>query len=331
MTRSPRPVVGLGLLVGVAAISTSAILARVAMGEQPGVATALPGAAPALAVAFWRTVGGAVALAPFALRDQLTTTSRVSRSDHRWLVLSGLALGLHFALFQASLALTSVASAVTLATASPVFVAVGAWWLLGEATTPRVWIGMALAMGGAVTIGLADLAGEVGGRAVTGDVMAIGSAVAMGAYLLVGRATRGRVHAATYSSLVYAWAALGLGAACLALGVPLWGYTPTTWLALAGIVVGPQLLGHTVFNALLARVAATVVAIAVLAEPLGAGVLAWLLFAELPAPGFWLGAPLVLVGVGVATVRRPAGRLRWPTGPAAAGSDAPRRSRRSRP
>jgi drug/metabolite transporter (DMT)-like permease len=331
MTRSPRPVVGLGLLVGVVAISTSAILARVAMGEQPGVTTALPGAAPALAVAFWRTVGGAVALAPFALRDQLTAT-RVTRSDHRWLVLSGLALGLHFALFQASLALTSVASAVTLATASPVFVAVGAWWLLGEATTRRVWIGMALAMSGAITIGLADLAGhEVGGRAVTGDAMAIGSAVAMGAYLLVGRATRGRVHAATYSSLVYAWAALGLGAACLALEVPLWGYTPATWLALAGIVVGPQLLGHTVFNALLARVAATVIAIAVLAEPLGAGVLAWLLFAELPAPGFWLGAPLVLVGVGVATVRRPVGRLRPPTGPAAAGSDAPRRSRRSRP
>jgi drug/metabolite transporter (DMT)-like permease len=225
-----------------------------------------------------------------------------------------------------------VASAVTLATASPVFVAVGAWWLLGEATTRRVWIGMALAMGGAVTIGLADLAGhEVGGRAVTGDAMAIGSAVAMGAYLLIGRATRGRVHAATYSSLVYAWAALGLGAACLALEVPLWGYTPATWLALAGIVVGHQLLGHTVFNALLARVAATVVAIAVLAEPLGAGVLAWLLFAELPAPGFWLGAPLVLLGVGVATVRRSTGRLRWPTGPAAAGSDAPRRSRRSRP
>ena len=332
MTRSPRPVVGLGLLVGVAAISTSAILARVAMGEQPGVTTALPGAAPALAVAFWRTVGGAVALAPFALRDQLTSASRVSRSDHRWLVLSGLALGLHFALFQASLALTSVASAVTLATASPVFVAVGAWWLLGEATARRVWIGMALAMGGAVIIGLADLAGhEVGGRAVSGDAMALGSALAMGAYLLVGRATRGRVHAATYSSLVYAWAALGLGAACLALEVPLWGYGPATWLALAGIVVGPQLLGHTVFNALLARVAATVVAIAVLAEPLGAGVLAWLLFAELPAPGFWLGAPLVLVGVGVATLRRPAGRLRWPTGPAAAGSGAPRQSRRSRP
>ena len=331
MTSSPRPVVGLGLLVGVAAISTSAILARIAMGEQPGVTTALPGAAPALAVAFWRTVGGAVALAPFALRDQLTTTSRVARSDHRWLALSGLALGLHFALFQGSLALTSVASAVTLATASPVFVAVGAWWLLGEATTRRVWTGMALAMGGAVTIGLADLAGEVGGRALTGDVMAIASAVAMGAYLLVGRATRGRVHAATYSSLVYAWAALGLGAACLALEVPLWGYTPATWLALAGIVVGPQLLGHTVFNALLARVAATVVAIAVLAEPLGAGVLAWVLFAELPAPGFWLGAPLVLLGVGVAAARRPAGRLRWPTAPAAAGSAAPRRSRRSRP
>lgn len=330
MTTSPRPVVGLGLLVGIVAISTSAILARVAMGTSPGVTTASPGAAAALAVAFWRTAGGALALAPFALRDQLTTAVRVSRADHRWLLVSGGALALHFALFQASLALTSVASSVTLATASPVFVAVGAWWLLGEATSRRMWLGMALAMVGSGMIGLADLAGhEIGPRAVSGDAAALGSAVAMGAYLLVGRATRSRVRAATYSSLVYAWAAVGLGAACLALDVALWGYAPATWLALAGIVVGPQLLGHTVFNALLSRVAATVVAVAVLAEPLGAGVLAWLLFAELPAPGFWLGAPLVLVGVAVA--QRRGGRQRWPTGPAAAASDAPRRSRRSRP
>jgi drug/metabolite transporter (DMT)-like permease len=59
------------------------------------------------------------------------------------------ALGLHFALFQGALALTTVASATTLATMSPVFVGLGAWWLLGEPTARRTWIGMALTVVGA--------------------------------------------------------------------------------------------------------------------------------------------------------------------------------------
>lgn len=304
MTTRARPVVGVGLLVGVVAISTSAILARVAMGADPGVTRALPGAAPALAIAFWRTVGGALALAPLAIRHQRRARTPVTALDHRWLVLAGAALALHFALFQGSLALTSVASAVTLATASPVFVALGAWWVLREATTRRVRWGMVLTMVGAATIGIADATGHgPGAVALVGDVMALGSAVAMSAYLLTGRAARPRVGAATYSAIVYGWAGLGLGAICLALGVPLTGYRAATWLAIAGIVVGPQLLGHTVFNALLSRVTATVVALAVLAEPLGAGVLAWLLLGELPAPGFWLGGPLVLAGVGIAATR----------------------------
>ena len=40
-----------------------------------------------------------------------------------------------------------------------------------------------------------------------------------------------------------------------------------------------------------------VVAVVILAEPVGAIALAWLLLDELPAAAFWLGAPLVLAGV----------------------------------
>jgi drug/metabolite transporter (DMT)-like permease len=46
-----------------------------------------------------------------------------------------------------------------------------------------------------------------------------------------------------------------------------------------------------------------VVSIAVLAEPVGAGLLAWLLLGELPVPGFFAGAPLVVLGVALAVLR----------------------------
>ena len=47
-----------------------------------------------------------------------------------------------------------------------------------------------------------------------------------------------------------------------------------------------------------------VVAVAILTEPVGATALAWLLFGELPAATFWVGAPLVLAGVWLAATRQ---------------------------
>jgi drug/metabolite transporter (DMT)-like permease len=148
---------------------------------------------------------------------------------------------------------------------------------------------------------------ELGTRALIGDAMAFGGALGITAYLLLGRAARREVPAVTYSALVFGWAALLLLPVCLLTGAPLTGYEPVTWLALGGIVFGPQLLGHAVFNTVLSTVPATVVAIAVLAEPVGAGLLAWWLLHELPATAFYLGAPLVLIGVAIATARRRGG------------------------
>jgi len=102
---------------------------------------------------------------------------------------------------------------------------------------------------------------------------------------------------------VYGTAAAVLLAACLATGARLGGYHAGSWLVLAGIVAGPQLLGHTVFNALLSTVAASVVAVVILTEPVGATLLAWVLFGEVPTAWFFAGAPLVLIGVWVAAAR----------------------------
>lgn len=302
----PRPTVVTGLVVGVVAVSTSAVLARYAMGEDPGILTATDGTAPAVAVAFWRTCLGALALAPFAVRTQRRpTTPPIGRAGHLRLAASGLLLGLHFALFLGSLTLTTVASAVTLATSSPIFVALGGWWFLREPTDRRTWVGMGVTIAGAVTIGLADAtAMELGRQALLGDVMALLSAMAVTGYLLLGRLSRRAVAGVSYSAIVFGWAAAALLAVCLLTGAPLSGYGRTTWLAIGGIVVGPQLLGHTVFNTLLSTIPATLVSIAVLSEPVAAGALAWLLLEEVPAGPFYVGAPLVLVGVAVATLRR---------------------------
>ncbi len=291
----PRPAVYGGLLVGVLAVSTSAILAAVIIGDPPVLRLAL-------AAAFWRCFGGALSLAPFGWRAR--HRHPVDRRTVALLAISGVFLAVHFALFLGSLAFTTVGSSTTLATMSPIFVALGGVWFLDEHPDRRTWVGMALTMVGAIAIGLAD-AGELtlGPRALVGDAMAFVSAIAVTGYLLIGRRTRGTTHASIYSGIVYASASTVLLGVCLAAGAPLWGYTATQWWALAGLIIGPQLLGHTVFNTLMSSVRATVVSIAVLAEPVVATILAWWLLDQLPAPLFFAAAPLVLAGVALAVLR----------------------------
>jgi drug/metabolite transporter (DMT)-like permease len=274
------------LAVGVAAISTSPILVRVA-------------AMPALALAFWRCLAGAVVLAPFAARGP--DRRRLHRADLARLAASGVFLAAHFALWNASLALTSVAAATTLVSCTPLFVGLGSGFL-GEPPDRRTWIGIVVATTGAVVIGLGDAAGSgPGPNPVLGDLLAFAGAAAIAVYLLLGRVVRRRLTLSAYAASVYGTAAAVLLPACLLTGASLGGYRAGSWLALAGVVVGPQLLGHTVFNGLLASVRASVVAVALLLEPVLATLLAWWLLDELPAALFWVGGPLTLAGVWLAT------------------------------
>jgi drug/metabolite transporter (DMT)-like permease len=312
------------MAVGITAISTSPILVRVA-------------ALPALSLAFWRCLAGALLLAPFVARRWGAVRAEVAR-----LVAAGVFLAVHFALWNASLALTSVAASTTLVSCSPLFVGLGGR-LLGEPPSRRAWLGIALAVAGAAVIGLGDAAwidfggprptgappwgspdpsgptgappwGSPDPSALLGDAHAFAGSAAMAGYLLLGRVARRRLPVSTYAASVYGVAAAVLLPACLLTGAALGGYRPGSWLALAAIVAGPQLLGHTVFNGLLASVSATVVAVAILAEPVVATALAWLLLHELPTVAFWLGAPLVLAGVWLAATGE---RERLGTAPAA--------------
>jgi drug/metabolite transporter (DMT)-like permease len=276
-------VVLVGLLVVVAAISTSPILVRL-------------GHLPALALAFWRCLAAALLLAPFAWWPRRRRAAP-TRREAAQLLAAGAFLAVHFALFNASLSYTTVASSAVLVGSSPLFVGLAAA-LAGQPPSRRAWLGICLASAGAAVIGLGDVgAADLGRRALLGDAMAFAGAGAFAGYLLLGRSVRRRLPVAAYATSAYGTAALLLLPACLATGAPLGGYPARSWLVIAGVVAGPQLLGHTVFNSLLATVGATVVAVVTLTEPVGASLLAWLLFGELPPVWLFVGAPPVLAGM----------------------------------
>jgi drug/metabolite transporter (DMT)-like permease len=101
-----------------------------------------------------------------------------------------------------------------------------------------------------------------------------------------------------------------LALVCLAGGVPLRGFDGRTWLAIAALTAGPQLLGHSLVNFALHRVSATTVSVLLLLEVPGAALLGWLWLGQVPGARSLPGLVLLMAGVAVvvlgATRRTPA-------------------------
>jgi len=272
------------VVVGVLAVSFSGVLVRLAD-------------APPLAVAFYRTSMAAVVLLPVAL---VTKRQEFRALDGRRIaiaLLSGALLAAHFGTWIPSLDLTTVAASTVLVTTQPVWVALMGR-AVGERLTRTAFVGVAVALTGAVIVSGGGFG--VSPRVLLGDVLAIAGAICGAGYVMAGRELRRSVSVFTYVSIVYTTCAAILALAMAVSGTPFVGYEPEVWLMFGLITIGPQILGHTVFNYLLAFLEASVVVIAIMAEPVGASVLAFLLLSEVPPLSAVVGGVVILVGVFVA-------------------------------
>ena len=286
----PRVTVFL-LGVGILAISTAAPLIKLV----PDV--------PALVVAAYRLVLAALALAPVGWVRMHTVKTQLVRHDLYLVMSAGVCLALHFATWISSLRYTSVASSVVLVTLNPLFLALAGYVLWGERLTHVLGFGIGLAIVGSVGIAWHDASDSsvayASNNALLGDGLALCGAVMASAYLLCGRFARSRLDVTVYVGLVYAVAALTLVVCCLALKLPLSGYSGRTYSILILLALVPQLIGHTILNWALAYLSPTLVALAILGEPVGATLLAWIFLGE---PVGWLqgiGALLILTGIGI--------------------------------
>jgi drug/metabolite transporter (DMT)-like permease len=285
-TTLPRPATrDFALLwMGVISASVSAILIRYADGAEP------------LAISFWRCTAGAIVLLPFARRG----LGALEPGTLRMPAVAGAFLAVHFASWITSLELTTVASSVLLVSTTPIFVALAAWLLLKERVQTRGWAGVLLAFAGTVLIAGADLSGS----SLDGNLLALIGGATSGGYVLAGRRARQDIGILEYAVIAYATAGALLLGSCLIGGVALWGFDARTWWAIAGIVIGPQLLGHTFINLVLKDIDVTTVSVSIMAEPVIATVLAFLLFDEVPPALLYPGGAAILAGIYLTSTAR---------------------------
>lgn len=292
MKISPKTALALG--VAVVAVSTSGPLIAYA-------------AAPALALAFWRNGLATAILVPAAAvtrREELAGLWR--RRELRWSVLAGLALAAHFATWMAGAQLTAVATATALAATQPVWTGIIAYFL-GDRPSRGMWLGIAAAVVGTAVATGADLGTSP--QALMGDGLAVLGGLAAAVYTLLGERVRAQASTTSYTTVCYAVCAAALGISCVVGGIPLHGYAATTWLAILGLTIGTQLLGHSMLSYSLHEISATAVSIIVMLEVPGAALISWLWLGQNPTPLAWAGIALLVSGVVFVILGTPRKRL----------------------
>jgi drug/metabolite transporter (DMT)-like permease len=274
--------------IGILAISSGSILIRVAQGEG----------APSLVIAFWRTMLSALMILPFAVAGKRGEIRALPGPSWLLAMLSGLLLGIHFAAWISSLALTSITSSTVLVATVPIWVALASPVVLNEPLSRGVKQGIGLAILGTVVISLSAITASArGSNPLLGNALALLGGVTAAGYLIIGRRLRPHLSLLSYTTIVYGMAGVTLLLFNLLSGTAITGYGPAVFLLFLAIAAFPQLVGHSSLNWALSFLPAAYVAVVAISEPVGASLLAMVIFKEFPGPLVILGSAIILIGV----------------------------------
>lgn len=252
--------------------------------------------APSAVTAAWRLLWTVALMSPLVLgnkqlRQELTsTTPKVALLS----CLSGLFLAIHFALWFESLQHTSVASSTTIVCTEVIWVSLGFWLFLKGSISKKALAAITVTLLGSILIAFSD---SSSGSHLYGDILALLAAIAVAAYMLIGRVVRVNVSTSVYTYIVYSACAIVLLILCSIQKNSLLGFGAAP--AIVGLLLGifSTILGHSIFSWCLKYFSPSFVSASKLCEPVVAAVLAGFLFHEIPKLLQVLGGVLIISGV----------------------------------
>jgi len=297
VTHSEIPVgkVVLFLIAGLLSFGAAPILVRFGTDVDPLVLAAL------------RTLMAVAILLPFWFSRRKKLSELKTEGASPFLMISaGACLGLHFTFWIASLHYTSVASASVLVTIHPVMLIVAESLIFKRHFRPLVWVGVFIAFGGSMLLGIADESQQAGlyPNPLLGNMLAFSAAVIFVIYFMLGRKIRQHTEWIDYVFYIYLYAAI----VCTVLsfiwvgGVPYVSFSALlVGLALA---VGPTILGHGSMNYAVKYISPTLLSTLILSEAVLAAVAAYFIFNEVPATVSIIAMLIIISGVSLTWSRR---------------------------
>jgi drug/metabolite transporter (DMT)-like permease len=254
---------------------------------------------PILALIFWRNLGGAFLMLPFALRNSEWKKS-ANYKGMMWSAVAGFALAFHFIGFFIAMRFTTVAAGTALTALQPIF---AAYFVrkTGGHIPRRAWVGMIISFIGVLVITGVDF--QISTRAFIGDLAAIGCAALAAVYVMLGAKAQKTLSTSTYTTVCYFVCALTALPIALVSGSQVLGFAAREWWLLLALIAGAQILGHTMFNFALKRVSPAVVSLIVFFEVPVSAILAYWWLDQLPPTGAIPGLVLLLAGCAIFVLR----------------------------
>jgi len=255
---------------------------------------------PVPTLIFWRNLAGSIIMAPFALR-KAEWKSATQRRAMKIAGLSGVFLALHFIGFFLAMRFTSVAAGTALTALQPIFSAIYIR-IKGGHIAKLSLFGMFVAFASVFVITGVDL--RLSLRAFEGDLFAIICAALAAIYVLIGTKVQAEISTSTYTSICYGVCALTVLPMIFLSGSTLIAFPKVQWLWLALLVLGAQLLGHTMFNLSLKRLSPVVVSLIVFFEVPVAAIFAYFWLHQKPSAGIIPGVLGILLGCSIFVLGR---------------------------
>jgi drug/metabolite transporter (DMT)-like permease len=252
---------------------------------------------PVLTLIFWRNLGGSLITLPFAIRHVRL------KSDHeglKWAAIAGVILALHFYGFFLAMRMTTVAAGTAIVALQPIFAALFVKFSGGHIPS-RAWFGMIVSFLGVLLISGIDL--QISLRSFLGDIAALISAALAALYMMAGSKALRTIETSTYTTICYFFCAMTALPMAIIAGNELLHFSAKQWWIVLGLIIGAQILGHTMFNSTLKRVSPAVVSLIVFFEVPVSSILAVWWLDQKPPLGIIPGIALILFGCVLVVLR----------------------------
>jgi len=199
--------------------------------------------------------------------------------------------------------MTSVASSVILVTAHPIIVGPISHFLLKERLSPFHVIGIVISFFGVIVLVYGNYGFVSSIDSFQGNILAWAGGVAAGLYILGGRHLRSQISVIPYVFVVYSVSTIALFIFCIFFNTSLIAISFKDLILIFSMAIISGIFGHTIYNWSLGKVRASVASVALLGEPIGSSLFAFILpwIHQIPSKFTLIGGGIIFVGIYLTT------------------------------
>jgi drug/metabolite transporter (DMT)-like permease len=253
-------------------------------------------------IAFWRLIIACLALTVTLLILRKSFNFSLVRKNLKDIFFLSVFLGLHFIFFISAVKDTTILNATVLVNTTPIFSMFVSSFVFKLKPSRLAIIGLTISFIGICIIAFAETETAKGGvfsPSLKGDLEAVLAALVEAFYLNYGRRIRSQMTILSTMIPIYMLTAVVVGILAIPATHRILAFPTETAiiLPLLGLGLMPTAIAHTLYFSSLSHLKSFETATMALLEPIGATALGIIIFDEVPASLFVLGAALVLLGV----------------------------------